>query len=206
MPVDTVTVDNDIVLRRPSPASAEDIYALVEANRAYLAQWLSFMHVIHSAKDERAWIEDMLATQSARWEYPLMVLHKGVLVGMIGVQALGSRARFCEIGYWLDEEAQGRGIITRSCRALIDYVFTSEGINRVQIRAAVGNTRSRAIPERLGFSFEGVLRQADLANGQFLDMAMYSMLANEWREQRQTATTASHSPPKLLAKRKSTSV
>jgi ribosomal-protein-serine acetyltransferase len=182
MPAAIITVADDILLRRPSLARAEDIYALVDANRDHLRRWLAFVDAMRSLKDQRAWLKEMLEPGHERWEYPMMVLHKGVLVGMVGVQNLGSRARFCELGYWLAEDAQGQGIITRSCGALLDYLFGVEGINRVQIRAAVGNARSRAIPERLGFTLEGILRQADLANGVFLDMAMYSMLKEEWEE------------------------
>ncbi|MBI4311797.1 MAG: GNAT family N-acetyltransferase [Chloroflexi bacterium] len=181
MPATTINVDDDIVLRRPTLPYAEDIYALVDANRDHLRRWLAFADSMRSVKDQREWLKQMDEPGHDRWEYPMMVLHKGKLVGMIGVQNLGSRARFCEIGYWLAESAQGQGIITRSCRALLDYLFAFEGINRVQIRAAVGNTRSRAIPERLGFTLEGILRQADLASGVFLDMAMYSLLREEWQ-------------------------
>ena len=54
-------------------------------------------------------------------------------------------------------------------------------LNRIEIRAAVGNARSRAIPERLGFREEGTLREAELVDGAALDIVVYSMLASQWR-------------------------
>ena len=183
MPADTITVDDDLVLRKPSLARAEDIYPLVDSNRDHLRQWLPWVDDMRSIKDERQWLKDQL-DPSNRWHHPLMVLHRGKLVGMIGVFGLNTQARAGEIGYWLAKEAQGQGIITRSCRAILDYVFALEGMNRVQIRAAAGNTRSRAVAERLGFTLEGVQRQAELVNGVYLDLAMYSMLAGQWRDNR----------------------
>lgn len=181
MPTDVIHVDSDITLRRPSLARADDIYALVDANRAHLRKWLPWVDDMRSVKNEREWLQGQLDLEN-RWAYPMMVLHRGKLVGMVGVMGANSPSRAGEIGYWLAEDAQGQGIITRSCRAILDYVFALEGMNRMQIRAATGNTKSRAIPERLGFTFEGVQRQAELVNGVFYDLAMYSMLKEEWGE------------------------
>jgi ribosomal-protein-serine acetyltransferase len=50
----------------------------------------------------------------------------------------------------------------------------------VVIEAVVDNTRSRAIPERLGFTQEGILREAKRIRGRFEDAALYSMLASDW--------------------------
>ncbi len=185
MPVDVINVDDDIVLRRPSLARAEDISRLVDANRQHLRRWLPWVDAMRAVKDERAWLEDELAP-SNRWSQPYMVLQRSKLVGMLDIRGLNSPSHAGEIGYWLAEDAQGKGIMTRSCRALLDYVFALEGLNRMQIRAATGNTKSRAIPERLGFVFEGVQRQAELVGGQFQDLAMYSMLAGEWQDGRET--------------------
>ena len=82
---------------------------------------------------------------------------------------------------------QSRGIVTRSCRVLIDYMFERLNMNRVVIRASVDNVRSRVIPHRLGFTLEGIERQAELLyDDTFQDMAVYSMLASEWPDKKAT--------------------
>lgn len=72
--------------------------------------------------------------------------------------------------------------MTEAVRALTTHAFTVLKLNRVEIRAAVGNVRSRAIPERLGFSQEGVARQAERIGDRYEDSVVYSMLATEWSQ------------------------
>ena len=62
-----------------------------------------------------------------------------------------------------------------------DHAFGNLGLNRVVMRVDVGNIRSRAIPERLGFTQEGVTRQSDWLYTRFRDMVLYSILAGEWK-------------------------
>ena len=169
-------VDDEIVLRPPRMADTEDLFALLESSRAYLRRWLPWVDGIRFAKDYRHWIEGDVAGQ----EYRFVIVFKGAVVGATGIRGLGSPNKVGELGYWLAEDMQGRGIVTRTCRALLDYAFGELGLNRMQIRVATGNRRSLAIQERLEFVFEGVQRQAELVNGEYYDLAVYSMLASEW--------------------------
>jgi ribosomal-protein-serine acetyltransferase len=84
------------------------------------------------------------------------------------------------IGYWLTEEAQGRGLMTATVRTLLDHAFGFWGLHRVFIEVVVGNERSKAIPERLGFQQEAVLREAKLIRGSYEDTLLYAMLAPDW--------------------------
>ena len=71
--------------------------------------------------------------------------------------------------------------MTRSCKALVNFVFDEIGLNRVEIRAAVHNWKSRAIPERLGFTQEGIIRDAEWLYDHYVDHVVYGMLKREWR-------------------------
>jgi ribosomal-protein-serine acetyltransferase len=134
-----------------------------------------------SSEDERPWVEGQLAARESGASTPPLIMHRDVLVGTITAMHLDSLDRAGEIGYWLAEEAQGKGIVTRACRSLLDHVFNDLDMHRIQIRAATDNTRSRAVPERLGFTYEGVQRQAEHVGGRFRDLAVYSMLTHEWK-------------------------
>ncbi|MCK6441038.1 MAG: GNAT family N-acetyltransferase, partial [Planctomycetes bacterium] len=104
-----------------------------------------------------------------------------------------------EIGYWLDELYQGRGIMTRAVNALMTYGFEELKLNAIRIRCATGNAASRAIPERLGFAHEGTARQWECLYGVYHDSEGYSMLASEWKErygQKQRKSLSSNSSKK----------
>jgi len=68
----------------------------------------------------------------------------------------------------------------KACRSLVEYAFDEWHLNRVEIRCAVGNTKSRAIPERLGFKSEGILREAEWLYDHYVDHIIYGMLARDW--------------------------
>jgi ribosomal-protein-serine acetyltransferase len=71
--------------------------------------------------------------------------------------------------------------MTRSVAALVRYAFEVYGLNRVEIRVGTENGRSRAIPERLGFSHEGTLHAAEWVSDRFIDHEVYGLLVDDWR-------------------------
>ena len=84
----------------------------------------------------------------------------------------------------IDAEQQGRGLMTQCCTVLIDYLFDDLALHRVTIQCGTGNTRSCAIPERLGFTCEGILRQSQWVNDRWVDMVVWSMLEQDWHRTR----------------------
>ena len=93
---------------------------------------------------------------------------------------LGKKAT--SLGYYLAEDAGGKGIMTRSVKAVLHYAFENLKLNKIEIRCGVGNAKSRAIPERLGFKLDGILRDEEWLYDHFHDIAVYSLLASEWKE------------------------
>ena len=87
-----------------------------------------------------------------------------------------------DIGYWLIEDAQGRGIMTRVAHALVDYAFNDHGLHRLTIRAEPDNRRSWGVAERLGFRHEGTFRHVCRWNDRWVDHKLYAMLADDWRD------------------------
>jgi ribosomal-protein-serine acetyltransferase len=173
-----IRVDSEITLRSPGITDAEGLFALIDSNRDHLGRWLPTLVAVQTIDQERGWLQERIDGQGA--EKPLLIVVDQQIVGVIGAE-IQEQNSAAEVGYWLAEGQQGRGITTRSCAAMVDELLRAQGMNRVVIRASVDNTRSRAIPERLGFIHEGVERQAvKLPNG-YVDMAVYSMLASEWR-------------------------
>ena len=173
-------VDDEIELRLLEERHAEMLFALVDANRAYLRQWLPWLDANRDVEASRAFIRSCLQQFADNKGYQAGVWVADELAGMLGFHAIDRTNRSAMIGYWLAAGYQGRGIMTRACRALVDQAFDELGLNRVVIRCATGNTRSCAIPERLGFTHEGVKRQAEWLYDHFVDHNVYAMLAEDW--------------------------
>jgi ribosomal-protein-serine acetyltransferase len=160
---------------------ADALFAVVDENRDHLRQWLPWVDSTLSAEDSRAFIIRSLNMFGKRREMHCAIWHDGNLVGAIGFNKIDWQNLDCEIGYWLAQSAEGNGIITAACRAIIDHAITNWRMNRIVIEAATMNRRSRAVPLRLGFKHEGTLRQGAMLGGEYIDLELYSLLASEWR-------------------------
>lgn len=177
-----IHVDDDIDLRLHEPRHAEELFRLVDANRDHLRKWLGWVDSSTSAEDTRRFISDTLAELAEGREYGFAILQGGELVGGIGLR-VSTEIREAEVGYWLAAAAQGQGIVTRATRAVIGFAFDDLGMDRVVIKCAEANARSRAVPERLGFTHEGTLRRRDVVPGQDpRDQMIYGLLRSEWTD------------------------
>jgi hypothetical protein len=90
--------------------------------------------------------------------------------------------RWTALSYWLDAAHQGQGIMTACCRAMVDHGFNAWKLNRITIECATRNTRSRAIPERLGFKLEGIVRGIEWLHDCYVDHAMYGLLRSDYAD------------------------
>lgn len=172
-------MDDEIELRLVRERDARAIFALTDANRAYLRQWLPWVDGTRTAEDTRAFILRSLDELRRNDGFQTTIRYRSEMVGLIGYLYFDWTNKRTEIGYWLAEPSQGRGIMTRATRALVDYAFGSLGMNRVEIRVATENAKSRGIPERLGFLPEGTLREFAWLNGRFVDVVVYGRLRND---------------------------
>lgn len=178
----TLQVDQDIELHVFQPHQANELFQLVNQNRHHLQTWLPWVEGIISPHQAHLIIINWLRQLEGKNGFNAGIRYKGVLVGGIGFHQTDWYNRFTSIGYFLAKNAEGHGIITRCVKRLVQYAFNELRLNRVEIRCGVNNARSRAVPERLGFTQEGMIRQGEKLNGAFHDLLVYSILAKEWHE------------------------
>lgn len=176
-----IPVDNNISLEFIEEIHAESLYNLVNANRTYLREWLPWVDNMQTVANFRQYIIETNKRAADKTDYGYAIIIDKNIVGRIGMYHINQQNKIGEIGYWLADGMQGRGIIAACCKALINYGFTELGLNRIEIKCGVGNYKSRAIAEKLQFKHEGILRGAELLNGKFIDLHLYAMLKEEWR-------------------------
>jgi ribosomal-protein-serine acetyltransferase len=180
------TVAPGIELRLLDLPDAEPIFASVERNRAWLREWLPWVDLTQSPADVRDFITRVRAQFENNQGPQTAIWVNGELAGCLGCHPIDWSNRACSIGYWVEEARRGQGLITRCCVAMLDYLFGELALNRVVIQCGTGNAKSCAIPERLGFTREGIARQAQWVNDHWVDMEVWSMLQAEWNKRRQT--------------------
>jgi ribosomal-protein-serine acetyltransferase len=168
-------------LRLFEESDADELYALVDANRAHLEPWMPWVPDVRGPEAQLEFIRASRRQVADNDGFQVgIVTADGALAGTAGFHGVSWLNRATSIGYWLGAEAQGRGLMTAAVRALIDHAFGVWALHRIEIAAAVDNTRSRAIPERLGFRVEGVRRDAERSGDRYRDLVVYALLAPEW--------------------------
>lgn len=177
-------IDEETLLRLPEEHYLEEAYAVVMQNLEHLKRWLNWARDDFALEDARSFVQTNLQNFAEGKGFALHVVYQGRIAGNVGYNTIDRANRKTEIGYWLSASAQGKGLMTRACRALVEHAFDEMKLNRVEINCAVENLQSRRIPERLGFTEEGILREAEWLHDHYHDLVAYSMLASEWRRKR----------------------
>lgn len=178
----TLKVDQEIELQLFQLHDAVELYHLVDSNRLYLREWLPWVDNMTSPIQYQSIIPMWLKQFADNQGFNSGIRYNGILVGSIGFHHIDWNNKQTSIGYYLGQGFAGKGIMTRSVQALVNYAFFELQLNRIEIRCGVANKRSRAIPERLGFKQEGIIREAEFLYDHFHDLALYGMLAKEWKK------------------------
>ncbi len=176
LPVDE-TLDLGLLEPRHTPV----LYALVDSNRAHLRRYLPWVDATRSAADSQVYIQFTLEQFARGTSLNVGIFTRGVLAGVAGYHAIDWSNRRTALGYWLAAEYQGRGLMSRTVRALTTHAFRALNLNRLEIRAATENKRSRGVAERVGYVLEGQCKQAEWLYDRYVDHAIYGMVASDWR-------------------------
>src|SRR5688572_3035047 len=179
---------DQILLREFKPGDADAVFETVMRNYDHLKR---FMHWITPDYSRRSAIEFIEQAQIAREERRSMgfgIFDGDEFIGSIGFVNFDWAAKTTEMGYWISTTHEGKGIVSAACKRLIRFAIGDLDMNRIEIRCSTENLRSAAIPERLGFTREGVLRQAVLRDGKLHDFAIYGLLAAEWKNEAGSST------------------
>jgi ribosomal-protein-serine acetyltransferase len=168
----TINVSETIMLKLVEVNDAEQIFKTIDAQRQYLGTWLPFVELTKKPEDTIQFIRSVNRDQ----ELVFVMLFQGEFAGLIGFKNTDLLNRKTEIGYWLSEPFQHKGIVTLSVKSLVKYAFDKLRLNRVEINCASENVSSKRIPQKLGFQFEGIERDGVLLSGnKFVDIERYSL-------------------------------
>lgn len=176
-----IKISEDLILRPVKPEDSSALFALTNKSREYLREWLPWVDSTQTEEETKQYINFSQKGEKDGSLLNLVIVWKENIVGITGFNKIDKNNRITYIGYWLGQEFQGNGLMTKAVKALTDYAFNTLSINKIEIRAAVENQKSRSIPERLGYQLEGTLRSNEWLYDHFVDHTVYGMLAKEWK-------------------------
>jgi len=168
-----------VMLRRFRETDTEAIFETAKKNEEHL----HFMHWItpdYSMQMAEEFLERSSLAAANGESLGFGIFRGEKFIGTVGFVYFDRQVRKTEIGYWLDADEEGKDIVSKATRALIDWAF-GYGMNRIEIRCSTENVRSAAVPRRLGFTLEGHMRQSEFRHGRLVDFYVFGLLADEWK-------------------------
>ena len=178
---DAIDIGDAACLRPVAKSDADELYAVVAANRAHLLPWMPW--AAQGRDGTVDFLQDAVTRAARREAASFLIVEREVIVGTVGLHHTDWLNRSTHLGYWLAADAQGRGLVTRAVAALCDRCFDEAGLHRVEIRTNPANRASRAVAERLGFVEEGTARGAERHADGYRDLVVYALLAEDWHRQ-----------------------
>jgi ribosomal-protein-serine acetyltransferase len=175
-----LSVAPGIELRSWRMSDAPALFQCVDRNRDQLRRWMPWLDNTQTVEQLRPFLRSCVEGYENGSSYRVGIWVAGSIGGVVSLEEISAMHRKAKIGYWLSKEHQGRGLMTASVRALIDYAFEQRGLRTLGLCAATENLRSRAVAERVGMAQEGILRQQEWLYDHYVDHAVYSLLSSEW--------------------------
>jgi ribosomal-protein-serine acetyltransferase len=172
-------LDDGVEIRLLHARDADTLHDLIVRNRDHLAPSMAWVDAVIDASDTYAFLRAAEKEALEHTAFKAGIWRGTQLLGAVDLHDIDWNNACARIGYWLDRDETGRGIMTQAVRLLTEYAFDALELHRLEIRAQTENHRSRRIPERLGFTLEGVLRDVELLRGRYYDHALYALLFSE---------------------------
>lgn len=170
----------DCTIREATYEDASMIFEAIDRNREDLRIWLPFVDGLKETRDEESFLHSVLTVPYDQRDPVYLLEYRKTFCGLAGFHFSDQPNHRTEIGYWLLPAYRGKGIATHAVRYLCQQAVSERDINRIQIRCAVSNHPSNAIPKRIGFILEGTEREGELlASGEYVDINVYSILKKE---------------------------
>ena len=175
-------VDENLFLIPPHESMAESLFHLINQQRSHLSLWLPWMNQIKEYADINRWLYDAHRYNLGGQHLTTFIQWQGVIVGSVRLMRIDHKHSRAELGYWINKQCQGQGIMTRCCQEMIRHSFLELQLNRLEIRSPQQNSRSRAMAQRLGFAHEGLVQEHIRLRGQFFNTEIFGLVYREWEK------------------------
>lgn len=171
-----IPVSERIEMRAVDERHTTALHHLVVKNRAWLQESLNWPQFVGTEDDTRKNIQSNQMLHQRGYAKMFLIFSDEALVGVLSFNAIEPLNKTGYIGYWLDEDLQGQGILSQALQAFIGYYVERNEIRRFVIKCRVANVASNQVALRNGFLLEGCLKEAEFLNGRFDDQNIYARI------------------------------
>lgn len=178
--MDYIQINSKLRLEAIKLNMAEVIFEAIDRDREYLKEWLPFIEETQQVAQTEEFIKTIVSQRGKKKDEVFTIWYNQEFAGLIGFKDTDWINHKTELGYWLTDKMQGKGIAVTCVKELVKVAFKKLGMNRIQIKVARRNEKSEAIPKRLGFQFEGTEREGEFHHGIYLDLQVYSFLKSDY--------------------------
>ena len=152
---------------------AQELFDLTEMNRANLRKWLPWVDHVKIVSDTEKFIATSITAYQSKTTMTFTIRDAGELVGVCGFNKFDWETKVGEIGYWLGEGFQGRGLMTKACTRLEEMAFKELGLEAIHLLIAEFNRPSRALAERLSYTEVNKIPEAEWLYDHHVDYILY---------------------------------
>lgn len=172
-----------LLLRKLVMEDAEDLFKYAsEPSVSRFMPW-DVHKTIEETKGFLAFILDAY-DQHQKLTWAIQLKQTGKMIGTIDYVSWQPKRSKAEKAYTLSQEYWGQGLMKEAADGLLAFGFKEMGLNKIEAPIMLENTQSRRLAEKLGMKLEGVARDHMVIKGEFVDLAMYSILEREFSAKR----------------------
>ncbi len=172
-------IGNGIIMKILEKREAKEFYEYVDRNRTQSQKWVPFVSKTKTIADAESYLIKFLEIFKNGEGYFWGLWDKNRIIGFVLIKDIDLVLSVAEIGYMIDKEYEGKGIIKITCDLMIDYVFDVLNLNKIRICCHEENTKSSIFPKKYGFKLEGIIRNDLIINGEKCNIMYWGLLKDE---------------------------
>ena len=174
-------IDETYSLVKLDLTQADEVYEVVDRERAHLSTFLDWLSCVNSVEDELRFMKEMMTLEIENKARIYAIYEENQLIGTVDIHKIDAQNHTGEIGYWLSQHATGQGVMTKAVRLLCDLAFNDLLLNRLEICAQKENKASQRVAEKVGFRFIGEAREEIYRQGDYVTMYHYELLKRDFK-------------------------
>lgn len=177
--VEEIRINETLLLRAASECYVPELHRMVQRNKEQLQHSLDWPQYVKAEDDTRKNVQGNVILHQRGFAKMFLIFEREILVGVISFNLIEPSNKTGYIGYWLDDQSKGKGLLSKALQALIHYHADSGELRRFVIKCRVANEASNQVALRNGFQLEGCLKQAEFLNGEFWDQNIYGRIIDK---------------------------